>query len=152
MAQIRKMDCQVEIKSSAEQFFDAFKNKMQLMPKLASQVISDVKLVQGDWNSVGCVRKWTYILGGAKIESGEEQLEAIDDESKTLTFKMAGGEIGNTFKSLKSVLKVTPKDEGSLVNWTLIYEKQNDNSPEPVGYKDFMATWIKNVDANLSKA
>ncbi|OMO99688.1 hypothetical protein COLO4_13142 [Corchorus olitorius] len=151
MAQIRKMDCQVEIKSSAEQFFDAFKNNMQLMPKLGSQVIKDVKLVQGDWQSVGCVRLWTVTIGGG-TENATEQLEAIDDESKMLTFKLVGGHIMNAYKSFKSFLKVTPKGEGSLVNWSMEYEKQNDNIPEPVAYKDFLTTWIKNVDASLSKA
>ncbi|OMO99687.1 hypothetical protein COLO4_13141 [Corchorus olitorius] len=152
MAQIRKMDCQVEIKSSAEQFFDAFKNNMQLMPKLASQIIKDVKLVQGDdWQSVGSVRLWTYTLGG-ETENASEQLEAIDNESKMLTFKLVGGQMMNAYKSLKFFLKVTPKDEGSLVDWSMEYEKQNDNIPEPVAYKDILATWFKSVDANLSKA
>ncbi|OMO60895.1 hypothetical protein COLO4_33684 [Corchorus olitorius] len=151
MAQIRKMDCQVEIKSSAEQFFNAFKNNIHLMPKLASQVIQDVKVVEGDWQSVGCVRFWTASIGG-KTETATEQWEAVDDESRMITFKLVGGKIMNAYKSFKSFLKVTPKGEGSLVNWTIEYEKQNDNSPEPVAYKDFYATWIKDVDANLSKA
>ncbi|OMO99690.1 hypothetical protein COLO4_13144 [Corchorus olitorius] len=152
MAQIRKMDCQVEIKSSAEQFFDAFKNNIHLMPKLANQVIQDVQLVQGDWQSVGCVRFWTFTVGEGKTETATEQWEAVDDESRMITFKLVGGRLMNDYKSFKSFLKVAPKGEGSLATWTIEYEKQNDNNPEPVAYSDFYATWIKNVDANLSKA
>ena len=64
MAQTRKMDCQVEIKSQADKFYDAFRTKLQLMPKISNQVIKDVKLVQGDWESLGSVRLWSFVAGG----------------------------------------------------------------------------------------
>ncbi|MFQ6648578.1 hypothetical protein Gotur_020960, partial [Gossypium turneri] len=41
MAQIKRMECQLEIKSSADKFFDAYKTKAQLMPKMANQVVRD---------------------------------------------------------------------------------------------------------------
>ena len=64
MAQTRKMDCQVEIKSQADKFYDAFRTKLQLMPKISNQIIKDVKLVQGDWESLGAVRLWSFVAGG----------------------------------------------------------------------------------------
>ncbi|MBA0750954.1 hypothetical protein Gogos_002328, partial [Gossypium gossypioides] len=64
MDQIKRMECQVEIKSSADKFFDAYKTKAQLMPKMADQVVRNVKLLEGgDWNCEGSVRQWYMIIG-----------------------------------------------------------------------------------------
>lgn len=67
MAQIRRMDCKVEVKSSADKFFDAFNTKAHLMPKMSTRLISDVKLLQGDWCSLGSVRMWYYVSQGINL-------------------------------------------------------------------------------------
>ena len=64
MAQIAKMEVQTEIKSSAEEFYDIFRSKVHLMPKICPQEFKDGKLVQGDWKSVGSVREWSYAAAG----------------------------------------------------------------------------------------
>ncbi|MBA0782018.1 hypothetical protein Gotri_002889 [Gossypium trilobum] len=68
MDQIKRMECQVQIKSSADKFFDAYKTKAHLMLKMADQAVRDVKLLNGsDWNSEGSVRQWYMIAGGKLI-------------------------------------------------------------------------------------
>ncbi|GMI75183.1 MLP-like protein 31 [Hibiscus trionum] len=176
MAQIRRMDCQIEVKSSADKFFDAFKTKAHLMPKMSSQLVSDIKLLEGDWTSVGSVRLWYYSannkcwgdgkvkvkpIGIARFEVGvkldslntfetaKELRESVDEENRTIVYKLLEGEIGNSYKNWRSILSVTPMGEGSLVKWTFEYEKLNDDVPEPVKYCDFHTTWSKDVDAYL---
>ncbi|KAK5837035.1 MLP-like protein 165 [Gossypium arboreum] len=123
MDQIKRMECQVEIKSSADKFFEAYQTKAQLMPKMANQVVRDEKLVEGsDWDSEGSVRQWFFV---------------------------AGGEIMKAFKSWKSIFNVMLTGEGSLVKWTTEFEKQNDDVPDPVRYGEFLTTWTKNVDTYL---
>ncbi|XVF43611.1 hypothetical protein PTKIN_Ptkin02bG0053900 [Pterospermum kingtungense] len=151
MAQIRKMDVRVEIKCQADKFYHGFKTNLQQMPKICSQVFKDVKLVQGDWNSVGSVREWSFLADG-KSDFFKDTLE-VDDKNKTLVFKaLEGTKLLNSYKSWNSILNVTPKGEGSLVTWTMEYEKQYDSVPEPLFYIDFFNTWTKTVDAYLLNA
>ncbi|XP_022775863.1 MLP-like protein 28 [Durio zibethinus] len=148
MAQIRKMDFQVEIKSSADKFYDVFRNKVQLMPKMSNHVITDVKLLQGDWDCQGAVRLWSYVVEG-KPETAKEILETVDDKNMTLVFKAVEGEIMNSYKSWKTILNVTPMCERGLVKWTLEFEQQNEDIPDPVKYAVFLTIWTKNIDAFL---
>ncbi|XVE92015.1 hypothetical protein REPUB_Repub01dG0060800 [Reevesia pubescens] len=151
MAQIRKMDCQVEIKCPSDKFYEAFRNKIQLMPEMSNQVIKDIKLVQGDWDSLGAVRQWSIVAGG-KCETVKEMMESADDKNKTIVFKLVEGEIMNSYKSWKSILNVTPMGNRSLVKWTMEFEKQNESVPDPVMYADFLTIWTKNADAYLLNA
>ncbi|KAE8694172.1 Detected protein of unknown function [Hibiscus syriacus] len=150
MAQTRKIDVQVEVKSSADKFFDAFNTKAHLMPNTITQLFSGVKLLQGDWNSLGSVRLWQYVLGGKQLDVKETR--EVDEKTRTIVYTLMDGEIGNLYKTWKSILSVTPKGEGSLVKWTIEYEKQNDDVPDPVEYLDFYTTWCKDVDAYLLNA
>ncbi|MBA0818016.1 hypothetical protein Gohar_019505 [Gossypium harknessii] len=122
------MECQVEIKSSADKFFEAYQTKAQLMPKMANLVVRDVKLVEGSgWDSEG----------------------SVDDKDRTILYKLVEGEIMKAFKSWKSIFNVMPMGEGSSVKWTTEFEKQNDDVPDPVRYGEFLTTWTKNVDTYL---
>ncbi|KAE8732896.1 hypothetical protein F3Y22_tig00001695pilonHSYRG00042 [Hibiscus syriacus] len=163
MAQIRKMDCQVEVKSSAEKIFDAFNTKAHLMPKMSSRLISDIKLLEGEWNSPGSVRLWHYVVAGDKqlqenVDEknstivAKELRESVDEKNRTMVYKLLDGEIKNSYNSWKTILSVTPKGEGSLVKWTFEYEKKNDDVPEPVEYCDFHTAWAKDVDDYLLNA
>ncbi|KAA3483054.1 MLP-like protein 31 [Gossypium australe] len=151
MAQIRRMDCKVEVKSSADRFFDAFNTKAHLMPKMSTRLISDVKLLQGDWNSLGSVRMWYYASQG-KSAACKEVRENVDEKNRTIVYSLLEGEISNYYKTWKSTLNVTPNGEGSLAKWTIEYEKQNDHVPEPLNYCDFYAIWSEDVDAYLLNA
>lgn len=64
MAQIAKMESQVDIKSSAEKFFQTFCNKQNELPKMCPNVVKDLQLIKGDWQSVGSIRKWIFVPGG----------------------------------------------------------------------------------------
>ncbi|XWS34489.1 hypothetical protein CRYUN_Cryun21dG0042600 [Craigia yunnanensis] len=104
MAQIAKIEVQTEMKSSADKVYDIFKRKMYLMPKICPELVKEVKLAKGDWET-----------------------------------------------TFKSTVSVTASGQGSLVKWTLIYEKQNQNIPDPEKYLEFASSINKSVDAYLLK-
>ncbi|XVE85426.1 hypothetical protein DITRI_Ditri17bG0090200 [Diplodiscus trichospermus] len=99
----------------------------------------EVKFTHGDWDSLGAARLWTYKAGG-NTEIVKETLEHVDDEDRTVVFRLLEGEITNSYKSWSSILNVTPMGEGSLAKWTVEYEKQNENIPDPLKYGDFLTT------------
>ncbi|GMJ04448.1 MLP-like protein 31 [Hibiscus trionum] len=148
MAQIRKMDCQLTIKSSADKFYDAFRTKAQLTPKMSNGLIADIRLLQGDWNSVGAVRLWSYDFEG-KSYMIKEMLENVDDSNKTMVYKLVEGDLLNYYKSWRTILNITPAGDGSLVKWTVEFEKQNDDIPDPIKNADYLITLAANIDAYL---
>ncbi|XP_039065395.1 MLP-like protein 165 [Hibiscus syriacus] len=95
MAQTRSIDCQIEVKSSADSFFH-------------------------DQNS---------------------------PDAKDINLRRLGK--FEKMRMKQTELCVTPKGEGSLVKWTVEYEKQNDDVPKPVKYRDFYTNRSKDVDAYL---
>ncbi|MBA0846336.1 hypothetical protein Goshw_000672 [Gossypium schwendimanii] len=151
MAQLKKMDCQIVIKTPAEKFYNTFRTKSHLIPKMSNGLMIDGKLLQGDWNTVSCVRLWSYVSEG-KSEMVKEILENVDDENRTMVFKMVEGQILNYYKSWRSIFNITPMGEGSLVKWTMEFEKQNENIPDPDKYISYMMCLTKNIDAYLLDA
>lgn len=63
MAQLHKIELQTQIKSPPEKFFDIYKNKSHLMPKICPNKLQSIQVAQGDGKSVGSVRLWTYVMG-----------------------------------------------------------------------------------------
>ncbi|EXB80472.1 MLP-like protein 31 [Morus notabilis] len=150
MAQIAKMEVQLDIKSSAQSFYEIFRRKQYLMPKICLDILKDVQVIKGDWESLGSIKQWTYVAGNS--ESGKEIVEAIDEENKKITFKVLDGEITKYYKTMKTTVQVTAKGDkgGSSVKWTLEYEKLNDSIPAPTKYLDLLSATTKNVEAYLT--
>lgn len=79
----------------------------------------------------------------------------MDDENKSITFKVVEGEILNHFNIFKSHLQVKAKDdddEGSLVKWALEYEKVNEAVPDPRAYLDFAVNVTKDIETHHLQA
>ena len=67
MAQISVMESKVDIKSSAERFYEIYSKKQNLIPNICPNIVKDIQLIKGDWESVGSVRKSTFVLPGKNI-------------------------------------------------------------------------------------
>ena len=67
MAQIAKMEAQVEIKSPSNKFYEVLSSKAHLLPKACPDKIKSIEVVEGDWKSVGSVKLWTYCIGKATL-------------------------------------------------------------------------------------
>ncbi|XP_059592220.1 MLP-like protein 34 [Vitis vinifera] len=150
MAQIDKMETHVEKKSPANEFYEVFSSKAHLIPKACPDKIKSIEVVEGDWKSVGSVKLWTYCIGG-NTSSSKERVEKKDDKNKSITFKALDGEVMKDFKSVISILEVSAKDDGSLVKWTLEYEKSNEKLLPPDAYLSLVISMSKEIDAYLLK-
>ncbi|GMJ04447.1 MLP-like protein 34 [Hibiscus trionum] len=149
MAQIRKMDCQVVIKSSAGKFYDAFRTKTRFLPKMSNGLIVDVKLLEGDWNNVVSVRLWSYVFEG-KSQMVKDIFEEAEEENKRMVFKLVDGDFLHFYDRWRNILSIAPIGEGSLVKWTMEFEKRNEDIPDPVAAS--MIALTKNIDAYLLNA
>ncbi|RVW17010.1 MLP-like protein 43 [Vitis vinifera] len=102
---VAKLELQTEIKSSPDRIFDIYKNKTSLMPKISPDKLKSIEVLEGDGKSVGSVRLWTYVMGGAVI--AKDKIVAIDEEKGSMTFDLIGGEVTNYYKSFKATIEAT---------------------------------------------
>ncbi|KAJ6768784.1 MLP-LIKE PROTEIN 423 [Salix koriyanagi] len=149
MAQIATLEVQTEIKSSADQFYEIFRSKQYLMPKICPEYIKGVQVVHGDWEAVGSIKLWTYVAGSSEIV--KDTVEAIDDKTKSITYNILEGKILTYYKAYKSTVQVTTTGQTAFAKWTVEYERQNEEIPDPNNYVEFLACISKSVDAYLLK-
>ncbi|KAF4352675.1 hypothetical protein F8388_005370 [Cannabis sativa] len=150
MAQIAKMELQMELKSSAERFYGIFRSKRYLIPEMCPDLVKNVKVIKGDWESVGSIKEWTLVTGGC--ERMREIVEAIDDEKKSITFTTLEGDITKDYNDTKAILEVSGSSRpGCSIKWTVPYEKKNRDLPDPSKYIDFVQLISQKIDAYLSK-
>lgn len=62
MAQIRKLEGQIELNCSAEKLFKMNMVKQANIPNICANMCK-VEAYQGDWESVGSTRRWDYVIG-----------------------------------------------------------------------------------------
>ncbi|TKY68677.1 MLP protein 31 [Spatholobus suberectus] len=142
-----KVVTEIEIRSSAVQFFNVFANQLHNLQNISGGVHHG-KLHEGDWHDIGSVKSWTLTTEG-KVETMKESIEAIDEENKLITFKFFDGEIGKNYKLFRLHVQGIDKEEGgSIAKWTIEYEKLNEDIPPPYRYLDVITTTTTDIDAH----
>jgi hypothetical protein len=80
------------------------------------------------------------------------KIEDIDDGDMSMTFNVIQGDVLRFYKSFKAKLQVIKVHKGAgSVEWTVEFEKANENSPDPEHYVDFAIKMSKGLDAYLCK-
>ncbi|XP_022138175.1 MLP-like protein 43 [Momordica charantia] len=147
-----KLETDVQIKSPAKKFHEILHLSPHHMPNVTKNPkhhIRGCELHEGEWGKVGSVLNWTYFHGGKECVA-KELIEAIDEEKNLITFKVTDGDILEHYKSFKFTMQCIPKKKGSVVHWTLEYEKQHDKIPEShESLLEFCVDVSKDLDAHL---
>ncbi|MEI4856049.1 hypothetical protein, partial [Klebsiella pneumoniae] len=76
---------------------------------------------------------WKYSIDG-KASIAKEEIVSIDEEDKSVTFKVIEGHLLEEFKSVVFRVHVDTKGEDNLVTWTIDYEKLNESVKDPTAY------------------
>ncbi|KAK9091609.1 hypothetical protein Sjap_024786 [Stephania japonica] len=132
MAQLsrqRALEVENEVKCPAGAFYDFMKSKFIDAHLLFPEIYKDSKVLEGDGKSLGSVIQWSYVID-AKSDQYQEvtaKLTEVDDEKRSVTFTIVGGDLSKIHKSLTAKVSVTPKSNGSIVKWSIIYEKLNED-------------------------
>ncbi|XAR72236.1 hypothetical protein NMG60_11018806 [Bertholletia excelsa] len=95
MAQMAESEYQIELKCSAEKFFETYTSKGYLLPQICHALVSGVDVVRGDWGTVGSIRTWHYVPGNSEI--GKVRIEAFDEQNKSVTFVLLEGEMTDQY-------------------------------------------------------
>uniref|UniRef100_A0A7N0UFA9 Bet v I/Major latex protein domain-containing protein n=1 Tax=Kalanchoe fedtschenkoi TaxID=63787 RepID=A0A7N0UFA9_KALFE len=139
---VGKLEDSVEIKSNAGDFHDVFSCRPHHISNVSPDNIQGCGMHEGDWGTPEGKKKFA-----------KEIVEAIDHENYSTTFKVIEGDIMEYYKNFRLIVKATPKKdgEGSIVHWTLEYEKLHENIPDPTSLMEFTHAVSKDIDLHLQE-
>ncbi|XP_027905596.1 MLP-like protein 28 [Vigna unguiculata] len=149
-SQVQKMETEVHIKASADKFYDVFCNKPYHIANISPQNIQSVQIHNGNWGTEGSILTRNYMIDG-KTYVEKEMVEGIDKENKKLSFKVIEGDLMGHYKTFKSNLQVIPKEKGSVVHWTMEFEKHQNNIPDPHTTLQLATEVTKDIDSYLTQ-
>ncbi|KAL4361777.1 hypothetical protein GQ457_04G009670 [Hibiscus cannabinus] len=146
-----KLEADLEIKASPEQFYNMVANKPHHVHHACYDKIQGCDLHEGEFGKVGTVVIWRYVHDG-KTKVTKDVIEAKDPDKKLVTFRAMEGDKLKEYKSLLATLQVFPKNggSGSVVRWTLEYEKLHQGIA-PQTFLQFLLDVSKDMDAHISQ-
>ncbi|KAM4119709.1 hypothetical protein ACJW30_03G080100 [Castanea mollissima] len=151
MSLFGKVEADVEIKAPAEKFHEIFSCRPHHISNVSPSVIQGCALHEGNWGNEGSVINWDYVHDG-KAKVAKDIIEAIDKKNNSVTYKVIEGDLMEEYKNFKVTVQATPKGEGSLVHWTMEYEKLHENIVEPNTLLQLVLDLSKDLDAHLVQA
>jgi len=95
---------------------------------------------------------FNYILWLDGAPTAAKVMEDIDNTKLSTTFNVIEGDLMGAYKSFKAIVQATPKGHGSVVRWTMIYEKLSENIPAPTAFVDFAVDLTKDINAHMTQA
>ena len=78
-------------------------------------------------------------------------VKAIDDDKNLITYRVIEGDLMEHFKTFLITIQANPKPngEGSVVHWTMEYEKRHDEIIDPQTLLEFFVGLSKDLEAHL---
>ena len=71
------------------------------------------------------------ITGIPVITKVKERVEQMDQEKRSVSYKLIEGELLSLFKTFSCSFQVVPSGDACTVKWSVEYEKANDEVLEP---------------------
>ncbi|KFK29970.1 hypothetical protein AALP_AA7G200900 [Arabis alpina] len=141
---------EVPLKGSAELHYKRWRSENQLFPDAIGHHIQGVNIHHGDWDSHGSIRSWNYTCEG-KQEVFKEKRE-LDDNNMAVILRGVGGRVMELYKVYDVIFQFIPTSEqGCVCKITLIWEKLNEDSPEPIKYMKFVKSLAADMDDHILK-
>ncbi|MED6222627.1 hypothetical protein PIB30_066090 [Stylosanthes scabra] len=152
MAISGKISVEFEIQVGATKYFNILTKEFHNIQNICERV-HGANLHQGhDWHCTDSVKQWTCLIDD-KVITCKEKIEAIDEEKKTLSYKIYDGDVGENYKVFNMSVQVTERNnECALVKWSIEYEKINEDVKTPYAYLEFLEKSTKEVGDHLLKA
>ncbi|KAM7270222.1 hypothetical protein ACFE04_029436 [Oxalis oulophora] len=114
--QLQIVQADVKIKPSAAVFFTLDLRRPDLYPVVYPTVYKSVKTLEGRAGKLGSVIRIDYTVSYKKNYAA---------------FDVIDGYLTTIYKRFRVILSCFPKCDGSIVRWTLEYEKKNQDGPDP---------------------
>ncbi|KAK8716246.1 hypothetical protein V6N13_043562 [Hibiscus sabdariffa] len=148
-----KLEADIEIKATPEQFHNMYAYKPHHVYHTCGDKVQGCELHQGEWGKLGSIISWRYVLGG-KARVSKQVVEAIDPDKNSITFRVIEGDVMKEYKSFATRLQAAPKTGGgggTVVHWTLEYEKLHQEIDHPQALLQLLQDVSKDIDAHLTR-
>ncbi|KAI9080480.1 hypothetical protein K1719_037594 [Acacia pycnantha] len=137
----------LELKTSAVKFLEIFATKTYELATISPDIIQSLQITSGDLGTVGFTFIVHYTVDGVP-QVAKEVVESINFIDLSITFRVIEGDLLDVYNSFRFILKLTPSIlSGSVVHWTLEYEKPSDHTPDPTSLMKECIQVSKDVDA-----
>jgi hypothetical protein len=95
---------------------------------------------------------YCHITSDGKVHTCLETIEEVDDQNKKIIYKLFGtDDIDTHYKQFKLILEVVDKGSHGSVNWTIEFEKVNEDVDPPNGWMDYLSKSTRDIDGHLVK-
>ncbi|GAA0162701.1 hypothetical protein LIER_18734 [Lithospermum erythrorhizon] len=138
---------EIEIKAAGDVFHELFGTRPHEISTMAPDKIHGCDLHEGDWGKVGTIICWDYTHDGKK-KVAKEVIEELDEENKTVKFRVFEGDLMEHFKTLSLQIHVKTHGINNLVTWTIEYEKLNKDVPDPISLMEFCIHVSKDIESH----
>ncbi|AEE77163.1 major latex protein-like [Arabidopsis thaliana] len=143
---------EVPLKGTAEKHFQRWRNENHLFPDAVGHHIQGVSVHDGEWDTHGSIKIWNYTLGDGKQEEFKERRE-MDDENNTMKVVGLEGHVMEQLKVYEIDFQFIPKsEEDCICKITMIWEKRNDDFPEPSSYMQLLKSMVIDMEDHVLKA
>ncbi|PKI58112.1 MLP-like protein 328 [Punica granatum] len=142
-----KLEAELELKSTVDKLYKRLKSEIHHAPDASSDKIHAIEVHEGDWETPGSVKLWTYTIDGKK-ETFKEKIE-VDDETKTVTLVAVDGHVLERYKNYKLIIQIVPKEDHAVAKIAINVEKHSVNVPDPHDYMQFAMGIVKDIDEHL---
>ncbi|MCL7032433.1 hypothetical protein MKW94_005354 [Papaver nudicaule] len=142
MAQMHKLEVVNEVQCCGDKIYRSFTSSAPQLPKYLPKTILSVQVNAEGENRLGTDFVWKFIPDDESATvTNKARLTAVDNENKSVTWTVVEGDTLKYFDSFNFNLDVTPKFGGtSLVKWSVEYEKNNADVPDPIGLMKTLET------------
>ncbi|KAI3968288.1 hypothetical protein MKW92_032347 [Papaver armeniacum] len=145
---VGKLIAESEVNCNADKYYEMFKEH-EYIPTAIPHIYTGVKVIEGHGTTSGCVKQWNYIVEG-RHEFVHTKI-THDDETRMIHYDIIDGELLKIYKKFDAILRAKPKanGRGSIVSWTIKYEKMDEDSPVPMDYLGFFQSIIEDLNSHI---
>ncbi|RDY11494.1 MLP-like protein 43 [Mucuna pruriens] len=152
MSLVGKISTEIGVHATAAKWFNLFAKQLHHVQNLTDRV-HGTKLHRGnDWHHSETIKHWTYTIDG-KVTTCQESIESIDEQNKTIFYKLFSGDIDHQYKDFKLIFQAIDNNRGgAIIKWTVEYEKIAEDVDPPYGYIEYVHKCTSDIDGHLLKA
>ncbi|XP_019465346.1 PREDICTED: MLP-like protein 34 [Lupinus angustifolius] len=142
-----KITTEFEILSHAAKFFHIIAKQIHHVQNITDHVHHG-KVHEGDWQTIGSVRDWTYVVGNSIsiLPMYNIIVHIWDKVVHWLTFSYSG--IGLIYISCF----IGNDNDDAIIKWIIDYEKLNREIAPPYGLLRYLYKITEDIDAHLLKS
>ncbi|KAJ8564770.1 hypothetical protein K7X08_001230 [Anisodus acutangulus] len=141
-----KLIASVEVKCGGHSIHDIFHTNTHHIANISPSKVQHFEIHEGETVKVGSIVSWKYNDDG-KDKISKQLIEAVDLETKSITWKVIGGDLLELYNSFTIITSC----DHHWTTWTFVYEKKTEDIPEPLALLGCALHVTKEIEGHLLK-